>query len=64
VTDTITIDDKEYSVDSLTEEQKVIVATLQTGEDALKILNHIGQCVQAVQYAKLQELKKELEDNA
>lgn len=64
MTDMITIDGIEYSIDELTEKQKESVVTLQDGEEAMRILSHIGQCVQAVQSAKLQELKKELEDNA
>ena len=34
-----------------------VVRTLSTGSNSLKILNHVAQCVQAIQNTKTDELK-------
>ncbi len=61
----LTLDDKEYEIEDMTEEQKEILNILNLGSNASALLNHITQCVQAVQQMKTNELKSSLEpDNA
>ncbi len=61
----LTLDDKEYDIEDMTEEQKEILNILNLGSNASALLNHITQCVQAVQQMKTNELKSSLEpDNA
>ena len=56
----ITIEDKEYEVDETNENIMGVVRTLSTGNNSLKILNHMSQCVQAIQNTKTDELKLKL----
>jgi len=58
----ITIDDKEYDQDKLSEDQLTEVTTLRNGQNALSLLDHITQCVQAVQTMKLDKLKESLKN--
>ncbi len=58
----ITIDDVEYDQDKLSEDQLTDVTTLRTGQNALALLDHMSQCVQAIQTIKLDKLKKSLKD--
>lgn len=58
----ITIDDKEYDQDKLSEDQLTEVITLRNGQNALSLLDHITQCVQAVQTMKLDKLKESLKN--
>tara|TARA_E500000318_G_scaffold110102_1_gene124682 strand:+ start:1121 stop:1330 length:210 start_codon:yes stop_codon:yes gene_type:complete len=61
----LTLDDKEYDIEDMTEEQKEILNILNLGSNASALLNHITQCVQVVQQMKTNELKSSLEpDNA
>ena len=61
----LTLDDKEYEIEDMTEEQKEILNILNLGSNASALLNHITQCVQAIQQMKTNELKSSLEpDNA
>ena len=56
----ITVEDKEYDVDEKDEDIMGVVRTLSTGSNSLKILNHMAQCVQAIQNTKTDELKSKL----
>lgn len=58
----ITIDDKEYDLEAMTEEQQEIIGVLQENRAAQGLLNHVLQCVGAVHDAKLGELKGTLEE--
>jgi|TARA_B110000285_G_scaffold130620_1_gene146748 hypothetical protein len=58
----LTIDDKEYDTDNLNEDQNKIVSILNVGINTTAVLNHMLQCVQAVQNIKVNELKASLED--
>ena len=58
---TLTIDDKEYNIDNLDDNQKQIVNILNVGTNSVALLNHIVQCVQAVQQLKTNELKSSLD---
>jgi hypothetical protein len=57
----LTLDDKEYDIEDMTEDQKEILNVLNIGSNASALLNHITQCVQAVQQLKTNELKSSLE---
>ena len=58
---TLTIDDKEYNIDDLDDNQKQIVNILNVGTNSVALLNHIVQCVQAVQQLKTNELRSSLD---
>tara|TARA_R100001377_G_C3156045_1_gene98015 strand:- start:564 stop:779 length:216 start_codon:yes stop_codon:yes gene_type:complete len=58
----LTIDDKEYDTNNLNEDQNKIINILNTGIDTSNLLNHMLQCVQAIQKIKTNELKISLED--
>ena len=56
----INIDGKDYEVDETDEKNAELIGVLgvvRTGDNALPLLQHIQQCVQAVHSGKLQELK-------
>ena len=56
----INIDGKDYEVDEKDEKNAELMGVLgvvRTGDNALPLLQHIQQCVQAVHSGKLQELK-------
>ena len=58
---TLTIDDKKYNIDDLDDGQKEIVNILNVGTNSVALLNHIVQCVQAVQQLKTNELRSSLD---
>lgn len=60
---TLTIDDKEYNIDNLDDSQKEIVNILNVGTNSAALLDHITQCVRAIQQMKTNELKSSLEAN-
>jgi|TARA_R110002124_G_scaffold70332_2_gene188900 hypothetical protein len=60
---TLTIDDKEYNIDNLDDSQKEIVNILNVGTNSVALLDHITQCVRAIQQMKTNELKSSLEAN-
>tara|TARA_R100000541_G_scaffold26703_1_gene36078 strand:+ start:451 stop:660 length:210 start_codon:yes stop_codon:yes gene_type:complete len=60
----ITLDDKEYDTANLTDEQNQIVNILNVGTNSVAILDHVTQCVRAIQQMKTSELKKSLEDDS
>ena len=56
----INIDGKDYEVDETDEKNAELMGVLgvvRTGDNALPLLQHIQQCVQAVHSGKLKELK-------
>jgi hypothetical protein len=57
----LTLDDTEYDIADMTDDQKEIINILNVGSNASALLNHITQCVQAVQQLKTNELKSSLE---
>ena len=57
----LTLDDKEYEIDDMNDEQKEIINILNVGSNASALLSHISQCVSAVQQMKTNELKQTLE---
>ena len=59
----ITIDELEYDTDNMTDDQKEIISVLNRGSNSLGLLNHVVQCVNAIQQIKVTELKKSLEDD-
>ena len=59
----IILDDKEYDSVDLTDEQKQTVNILNVGNNSIALLDHITQCVKAIQQLKANELKKSLEDD-
>lgn len=59
----IMIDEVEYDTDNMNDDQKVILNTLNKGSNSIGLLEHMIQCVTAIQKIKITELKKSLEDN-
>jgi hypothetical protein len=57
----LTLDENEYEIDDMTDEQKEILNILNVGSNASALLNHITQCVTAIQQIKTNELKQSLE---
>jgi len=57
----LTLDDKEYEIDDMSDEQKEIINILNVGSNASALLSHISQCVSAIQQMKTNELKQSLE---
>jgi len=57
----LTLDENEYEIDDMTDEQKEILNILNVGSNASALLNHISQCVNAIQQMKTTELKQSLE---
>ena len=56
----INIDGKDYEIDEADEKNAELMGVLgvvRTGDNALPLLQHIQQCVQAVHSGKLTELK-------
>ena len=57
----LTLDDKEYEIDDMNDDQKEIINILNVGSNASALLSHITQCVTAIQQMKTNELKQSLE---
>jgi|TARA_A100000172_G_scaffold23632_2_gene13770 translation elongation factor EF-1alpha len=57
----VTINDKEYDTDSMTEEQLELLNVLQQNTVIANQLDHQIQCVRAVGKVKLEELVKLLD---
>ena len=57
----LTLDDKEYEIDDMNDDQKEIINILNVGSNASALLSHISQCVTAIQQMKTTELKQSLE---
>ena len=59
----INVDGKDYDIDEADEknaELMGIIGVVRTGENALPLLQHIQQCVQAIHSGKLKELRDAL----
>jgi len=57
----LTLDEKEYEIEDLTDTQKEMVNILNLGSNSSTLLNHILQCVNAIQEMKTNELRQSLE---
>jgi len=57
----LTLDDKEYEIDDMSDDQKEILNILNLGSNSSNLLNHMIQCVNAIQQMKTNELKQLLE---
>lgn len=57
----ITLDEKEYEIEDLTDTQKEMVNILNLGSNSSTLLNHMLQCVNAIQQMKTDELRQSLE---
>ncbi len=57
----LTLNDKEYEIDDMNDEQKEVLNILNLGSNSANLLNHILQCVNAIQQIKTNELKQSLE---
>ena len=56
----LTLDDKEYELEDMNDEQKEILNILNVGSNASALLSHITHCVTAIQQMKTNELKQSL----
>ena len=59
----VTIGEVEYDTDNMNESQKRIVNLLNKGSNSIGLLEHMTQCVSAIQKVKINERNKSLEDN-
>jgi len=57
----LTLDEKEYEIEDLTDTQKEMVNILNLGSNSSTLLNHMLQCVSAIQEMKTNELRQSLE---
>ncbi len=57
----LTLDEKEYEIEDLTDTQKEMVNILNLGSNSSTLLNHMLQCVKAIQQMKTDELRQSLE---
>ncbi len=57
----LTLDEKEYEIEDLTDTQKEMVNILNLGSNSSTLLNHMLQCVNAIQEMKTNELRQSLE---
>jgi hypothetical protein len=57
----LTLDEKEYEIEDLTDTQKEVVNILNLGSNSSTLLNHMLQCVTAIQQMKTDELRQSLE---
>jgi hypothetical protein len=57
----LTLDEKEYEIEDLTDTQKGVVNILNLGSNSSTLLNHMLQCVNAIQEMKTNELRQSLE---
>ena len=56
----LTLDEKEYEMEDFTEAQKEMVNILNLGSNSSTLLNHMLQCVTAIQQMKTDELRQSL----
>jgi len=59
----LTLDDKEYEIEDMTDEQKDILSVLNLNSNSSTLLSHMLQCVESVRAVKVAELKESLEGN-
>ena len=57
----LTLDEKEYEIEDFTDAQKEMVNILNLGSNSSTLLNHMLQCVTAIQQMKTDELRQSLE---
>ena len=57
----LTLDEKEYEIEDFTDTQKEMVNILNLGSNSSTLLNHMLQCVTAIQQMKTDELRQSLE---
>ena len=57
----LTLDEKEYEIEDLTDTQKEMVNILNLGSNSSTLLNHMLQCVTAIQQMKTDELRQSVE---
>ena len=57
----LTLDEKEYEIEDLTDTQKEMVNILNLGSNSSTLLNHMLQCVNAILQMKTDELRQSLE---
>ena len=62
----ITIDEQEFDTKDFTDTENQIVSILNLGQNSITLIDHIAQCVRAIQNMKTNELKDSLgiEDKA
>ncbi len=62
----ITIDEQEFDTKDFTDTENQIVSILNLGQNSITLIDHISQCVRAIQNMKTNELKDSLgiEDKA
>jgi len=56
----LTLDEKEYEIEDFTDAQKEMVNILNLGSNSSTLLNHMLQCVNAIQQMKTDELRQSL----
>jgi len=56
----LTLDEKEYEIEDFTDAQKEMVNILNLGSNSSTLLNHMLQCVTAIQQMKTDELRQSL----
>jgi len=56
----VTIDDTEYEIDDADIDTLEIVNILQLGDNSLKLIEHIRNCVSSIQQMKVAEIKTKL----
>ena len=54
----LTLDEKEYEIEDLTDTQKEVVNILNLGFNSSTLLNHMLQCVTEIQQMKTDELRQ------
>jgi len=59
----LTLDDKEFEIEDMTDEQKDILSVLNLNSNSSTLLSHMLQCVESVRAVKVAELKESLEGN-
>ena len=56
----LTLYEKEYEIEDFTDAQKEMVNILNLGSNSSTLLNHMLQCVTAIQQMKTDELRQSL----
>jgi DNA-binding phage protein len=56
----ITIDEQEFDTKDFTDAQNEIVSILNLGQNSITLIDHMVQCVRAIQNMKTNELKDSL----
>ena len=56
----VTIDNTEYEIDDADTDTLEIVNILQLGDNSLRLIDHIRNCVSSVQKMKVDEIKTKL----